>query len=110
MRSANTTTKRELIERIADQTGQSQNAVKQTLQCFLENVIAEMRAGRRLELREFGVFEIYERAGRLAQNPKTLEPVAIPPRKTVRFKTGRLLKEALDHNGDGAFLMIDEDE
>jgi nucleoid DNA-binding protein len=49
------------------------------------------------------VFEIRERAGRVAQNPKTLERVAVPPRKSVRFKVGRLMQQSLE-GGDGAVL------
>ena len=44
----------------------------------------------RIELRDFGVFEIRERAPRIAQNPKTLERVPVPPKRTVKFKVGRV--------------------
>ncbi len=91
-----TTTKKDLIDRIADQTKQKRIAVKRTVQCFLENVIAELSEGRRIEFRDFGVFEIRERSARVAQNPRTLEPVPIPARKTVKFKIGRLMKDALE--------------
>lgn len=92
----NTTTKKDLIDRIADQTRQKRTVVKKTVQCFLENVIGELSAGNRLEFRDFGVFEIRERAARMAQNPKTLERVPVPAKKTVKFKIGRLMKDALE--------------
>ncbi|HVP72343.1 MAG TPA: HU family DNA-binding protein [Phycisphaerales bacterium] len=91
-----TTTKKDLIDRIADQTNQKRTIVKRTVQCFLENVIGELSAGNRLEFRDFGVFEIRERAPRMAQNPKTLERVPVPAKKTVKFKIGRLMKDALE--------------
>jgi integration host factor subunit beta len=91
-----TTTKKDLIDRIADQTRQKRTVVKKTVQCFLENVINELSRGHRLEFRDFGVFEIRERAARMAQNPKTLERVPVPPKKTVKFKVGRLMKDALE--------------
>lgn len=91
-----TTTKKDLIDRIADQTNQKRTVVKRTVQCFLENVISELSTGNRLEFRDFGVFEIRERAPRMAQNPKTLERVPVPARKTVKFKIGRLMKDALE--------------
>lgn len=91
-----TTTKKEIIDRIAADTHQKRAAVKRTVQAFLDTVIDELSAGNRLELRDFGVFEIRERAARTAQNPKTLERVAVPARKTVKFKVGRLMKESVE--------------
>ena len=91
-----TTTKKDLIDRIASETNQRRTAVKRTVQCFLDNVIRELSAGHRLEFRDFGVFEIRERAPRIAQNPKTLERVPVPAKRTVKFKLGRLMKMALE--------------
>ena len=91
-----TTTKKDLIERIAADTNQSRADVKKTVQAFLDQVIGELGRGNRLEFRDFGVFEIRERAARVAQNPKTLEPVDVPPRKTVKFKSGRLMKHSVE--------------
>ena len=91
-----TTTKKDLIERIAAETGQRRSAVKRTVQSFLDNVINELSDGNRLEFRDFGVFEVRERAPRMAQNPKTLERVPVPAKKTVKFKVGRLMKQAIE--------------
>ena len=91
-----TTTKKDLIDRIADETQQKRAVVKKTVQSFLDNVIRELSKGNRLEFRDFGVFEIRDRAPRIAQNPKTLEQVPVPAKKTVKFKVGRLMKLALD--------------
>ncbi len=97
-----TTTKKDLIDRIAEQTHQKRTAVKKTVQCFLDNVIEELGRGNRLEFRDFGVFEIRRRAPRIAQNPKTLERVPVPERTTVKFKVGRLMKMALEANSSNA--------
>jgi integration host factor subunit beta len=91
-----TTTKKDLIDRIAEETDQKRTTVKKTVQCFLDNVIKELSEGNRLEFRDFGVFEVRERAPRMAQNPKTLERVPVPAKRTVKFKVGRLMKMALD--------------
>ncbi len=91
-----TTTKKDLIDRIAEETDQKRTAVKKTVQSFLDNVIEELSRGNRLEFRDFGVFEIRKRAPRVAQNPKTLERVPVPAKKTVKFKVGRLMKIALE--------------
>jgi integration host factor subunit beta len=95
-----TTTKKDLIDRIADETKQKRTAVKRTVQCFLDHMIRELGEGNRLEFRDFGVFEIRARAPRVAQNPKTLERVPVPAKRTVKFKVGRLMKIALDNGGE----------
>ena len=97
-----TTTKKDLIERVATETQLSRADVRRAVQSFLDHVIGELARGNRLEFRDFGVFEIRERAGRVAQNPKTLERVAVPPRKSVRFKVGRLMQQSLD---DGTVVI-----
>ena len=91
-----TTTKKDLIDWIADETGQKRTTVKRTLQSFLDKDIDELSRGNRLEFRDFGVFEIRDRAPRVAQNPKTLERVPVPAKRTVKFKVGRLMKIALE--------------
>ena len=90
-----TVTKKDLVDRIADKTGQKRGDVKEAIQLFLDEVIGELTNGNRLEFRDFGVFEVRERASRVAQNPKTLEQVVVPPRKAVRFKVGRLMRERI---------------
>jgi integration host factor subunit beta len=99
-----TTTKRDLIERIAEETHQSRTAVKEIVQAFLNQVIRELSEGNRLEFRDFGVFELRQRAERVAQNPKTLEPVTVPASNTVKFKAGRLMKRVLDGELDAEAL------
>ena len=90
---ARTVTKKELVSRIADRTGQTKVITKDIIQMFLDEIINELGHGNRLEFREFGVFEIKERAARKAQNPRTLEKVHVPAKKVVKFKVGRLMKE-----------------
>lgn len=91
-----TTTKKDLIDRIAEATDTKRATVQRVVQSFLNEVIRELGTGNRLEFRDFGVFEVRERAARVAQNPKTLERVEVPAKKTVKFKVGRLMKMALD--------------
>lgn len=91
-----TITKKELIDRIADATDVKRVAVKKIVQSFLDNIIVELGRGNRLEFRDFGVFEVKQRAARKAQNPKTLERVEVPPKRTVKFKIGRLMKQTLN--------------
>jgi integration host factor subunit beta len=88
-----TVTKKELVNRIAEKTGQTKVVTKDVIQMFLDEIIHELGKGNRLEFREFGVFEIKERAARKAQNPRTLEKVSVPAKRVVKFKVGRLMKE-----------------
>lgn len=90
-----TKTKKELIDRIADGTGNRRIQVKKIVQQFLDEVVNELGKGNRLEFRDFGVFETKIRKARRAQNPKTLEPVEVPEKRTVKFKIGRLMKQRL---------------
>lgn len=90
-----TITKKELIDHIAEQTQAKRVLVKRVIQTFLDEIISELSKGNRLEFRDFGVFETRTRAARIAQNPKTLERVEVPAKRTVKFKMGRLMKENL---------------
>ncbi len=91
-----TVTKKDLVDRIATDRNLKQAVVKDVIQACLIEIIRELRKGNRLEFREFGVFEVKHRDGRRAQNPKTLEPVQVPPKRTVKFKAGRLMKQAVN--------------
>ena len=91
-----TTTKKELVDRIADLTGMRRTDVRDIVQLFLDGMVEELADGNRLEFRDFGVFEVKHRAARIAQNPKTLEPVPVPERSAIRFKAGRLMKMAME--------------
>jgi integration host factor subunit beta len=92
-----TVTKKELVTRIAERTGQTKVVIKDVIQMFLDDIIRELARGNRLEFREFGVFEIKERAARKAQNPRTLEKVDVPPKRVVKFKVGRLMRERVEN-------------
>ena len=97
-----TVTKKELVDRIAVQADTKRVVVKKIVQAFLDEAIVELGRGNRLEFRDFGVFEIKQRAARTAQNPKTLERVHVPPKRTVKFKVGRLMKQKLQAPPAGA--------
>ena len=88
-----TVTKKELVSRIAERTKQTKVVAKEIIQMFLDEIIEELARGNRLEFREFGVFEIKERAARKAQNPRTLEKVYVPAKRVVKFKVGRMMKQ-----------------
>ena len=97
-----TITKKELIDRIAEKTSNKRVVVKRIIQTFLDEIIEELGQGNRLEFRDFGVFESKYRAARVAQNPKTLERVSVPSKRTVKFKVGRLMKLKLQQTPEQA--------
>ena len=101
-----TITKKELIDRIAESSNSKRVQVKRVVQQFLDEIVNELGRGNRLEFRDFGVFETKLRKARKAQNPKTLEPVAVPEKRTVKFKVGRLMKQKL---GDMTGAAIDDE-
>ena len=72
-----TITKKELVNRIADQTGQTKVVVKDIVQRFLDEIITELSHGNRLEFREFGVFEVRD-----PRRPPRAEPAH--PREGAR--------------------------
>ena len=94
-----TITKKKLIDRIAETTQTKHIVVKRIIQSFLDEVISELAKGNRFEFRDFGILECYTRAARTSQNPKTLRKVAVPAKRTVKFKMGRILKQKM---GSGA--------
>jgi integration host factor subunit beta len=91
-----TVTKKELVDRIVNRGGFERAVVRQIIQKCLDNMVTDLGRGNRLELRDFGIFECKDRAARMGHNPKTLERVPVPPTRTVKFKLGRLLKQAME--------------
>lgn len=90
-----TITKRDLVQLIAEKTNVQQQKAKEVIQSFLDEIIAELANGNRLEFRDFGVFEPRKKAPRLARNPRTGEKIQVPYKITVKFKAGRMMKERL---------------
>lgn len=95
-----TTTKRDLCEKIVRKTNNSQLLVKETIQMFLDRIVQELSQGNRIELRDFGVFEVKQRAARKARNPRTGEEAYVPAKSVVVFKVGKLMKEEVNNNSN----------
>ena len=86
-------TKREIVVRIAEETGLTQQQVFSIIQKTLDYITESLVAGRTVEFRDFGVFEVKERKSRIGRNPHKPEvTVQIPPRKVVKFKPGKKMK------------------
>ena len=90
-----TISKKDLVDRIAEKTQCKRTTVKAVVQLLLNEITTELAQDNRLEFRDFGVFEPRTREARIAQNPKTLEKVHVPAKRTVKFKMGRMMRERL---------------
>jgi integration host factor subunit beta len=88
-----TITKRDICEKIAKRTDNTHTIVKETVQLFLDELINSLSQGQRIELRDFGVFEIRQRAARKARNPRTGAEAFVPAKNVVVFKVGKLMRE-----------------
>ena len=90
-------TKRDLVVKIARETGFIQNDVAEVVQKTLDYIAADLIEGNTIELRNFGVFEIKVRKSRKGRNPnQPKNEVIIPERAVVKFRAGKELKEAVE--------------
>lgn len=89
-------TKRDLAVRISRQTGMNQNDVMNVIQLTLDTITSELSAGRGVEFRNFGVFQLVIRKPRIGRNPNApTNTVKIPERVTVKFKVGKVMEEKM---------------
>jgi nucleoid DNA-binding protein len=94
-----TITKKELVDGIAERLQINQLDVRRVVEDFIKNIKSQIQAGNRIEIRDFGVFEIKIRKPRIGRNPKKPQDVVtIPERKIVHFKVGREFKKLIVEN------------
>jgi integration host factor subunit beta len=86
-------TKKDLVLTVAKDTGITQVDVKRVIQGTLDHLIASLKEGKTIELRNFGVFKIRQRAPRRGRNPKTGQEVPVPSKRVVVFKPGLLMRQ-----------------
>ena len=90
-------TKRDLVVKIAKETGIIQSDVADIVQRTLDSIAGELISGKDIELRTFGVFEIKIRKSRKGRDPRdTSHEVTIPERAVIKFRAGKELKEAVE--------------
>jgi nucleoid DNA-binding protein len=88
-----TLTKRDLVVRISGETGLTQQQVLDVVQKTLDYIAAALAKGEKVELRNFGVFEVKVRKARVGRNPNAPETdVPIPERAVVKFKAGKEMR------------------
>ncbi len=85
-------TKKDIVLKVASETGLKQLDVKKIVQKSLDAIVAALTKGETVELRNFGIFKVKSRKGRTGRNPRTGEKVPVPPKRVVAFKPGLLMK------------------
>ena len=86
-------TKKEIVKTISDEIGLTQLKTKEIVQKTFDAIVETLVEERRIELRNFGVFEVKQRAARKARNPRTGERVDVPQKFVVTFKPGKEMEE-----------------
>ena len=86
-------TKKEIVRTISEEIGLTQLQTKEIVQKTFNAIVDTLVKDRRIELRNFGVFEVKRRAPRKARNPRTSEKVFVPAKYVVTFKPGKEMEE-----------------
>lgn len=104
-------TKKEIVKEIADRLGLTQLKTKEIVQLTFDAIIDTLAESEdhRIELRNFGVFQVKRRAARNARNPRTNERVAVPPKNVVTFKPGKRMEEMV-RKLENVAMMSESDE
>jgi integration host factor subunit beta len=86
-------TKKEIVKQISEQLGLTQLKTKEIVQKTFDAIVDTLLQEKRIELRNFGVFEVKRRKARKARNPRTGERVDVEPKNVVTFKPGKEMEE-----------------
>lgn len=86
-------TKKEIVKQISERIGLTQLKTKEIVQQTFDAIVETLLEVGRIELRNFGVFEVKMRKARKARNPRTGEKVDVEPKKVVTFKPGKEMEE-----------------
>lgn len=106
-------TKKEIVKEISEECGLTQlktkEVVQKTFEAIIETLVSDPK--HRIELRNFGVFEVKKRAARKARNPRTGDRVEVPEKYVVTFKPGKEMEEeVLRLEKMGVVLPVDDDD
>jgi integration host factor subunit beta len=86
-------TKKEIVKTISEEIGLTQLKTKEIVQKTFDAIVETLVEDGRIELRNFGVFEVKQRAARKARNPRTGQRVDVPEKFVVTFKPGKEMEE-----------------
>ena len=88
-------TKKDIAFKVAQELGEKQTRVKKIIQKTLDVMAEALEKGERIEIRNFGVFQVKMRKPRMGRNPRANVPVPVPARKIVTFKPSFYFKQNL---------------
>src|SRR5437588_1590762 len=103
-------TKKEIVRQISERIGLTQLKTKEIVQQTFDAIVETLLEVGRIELRNFGVFEVKKRKARKARNPRTGEKVDVPPKNVVTFKPGKEMEERVRQMGDIPVMTDDEED
>jgi nucleoid DNA-binding protein len=103
-------TKKEIVKQISDDLGLTQLKTKEIVQKTFDAIIETLLREKRIELRNFGVFEVKRRKARKARNPRTGERVDVEPKNVVTFKPGKEMEERVRNLKDVPELSGDDSD
>jgi nucleoid DNA-binding protein len=103
-------TKKEIVKQISVELDETQLRTKEIVQLTFDAIVKTLLEEKRIELRNFGVFEVKRRKARKARNPRTGQKVDVPPKNVVTFKPGKKMEEAVRQLTDVPDLEDDENE
>ena len=86
-------TKKEIVKQISERIGLTQLKTKEIVQLTFDAIVDTLIEDSRIELRNFGVFQVKRRKARKARNPRTGDKVDVPPKNVVTFKPGKEMEE-----------------
>lgn len=86
-------TKKQIVQMISEETGLTQLQTKDIVDLTFDAIVKTLLEEGRIELRNFGVFEVKQRKARKARNPRTGTKVDVPPKNVVTFKPGKEMEE-----------------
>ncbi len=92
-------TKKDIVRSISEDLGITQLKARKIVQKVFEAILNTLAEEGRVELRNFGVFEVKRRAPRKARNPRTGEKVFVPEKSVVTFKPGRIVQQQVEELG-----------
>ena len=102
-------TKKEIVKKISEEIGLTQLKTKDIVQRTLDEIIRTLVQEGRIELRNFGVFEVKRRAPRKARNPRTGDKVYVPAKNVVTFKPGKEMEELVRQMNPEKLPLLEED-
>ncbi len=88
--------KQDLVASVAESTGLARGDAGRAVEAVLEAVTAALKAGGEVKLVGFGTFEVTRRKGSAGVNPRTREPMTVPPSNQPKFRAGKALKDAVN--------------